>query len=240
MIARQWDEFLLRNEPLMASYWRWRNLCIMDRAQGALVNNHTEVMAKIHFDSGRPDIRSHLILRTSDLLLFAQGGGSKEVSLDPEDKASDLELSVLESQTLAVYALSLLPHTHTNAYTAHTTQHTDTNKRAHTHIASPLASLGLDSGTWPADGGGVASCRRDLIDHVHGIAWHQQSEIGNPMKLFLYATELHVHSLSLIPLWYARTHTHTHPTRIHTQTHTMLVRVSDPLGLTASFQGPRP
>lgn len=35
-------------------------------------------------------------------------------------------------------------------------------------ILPNLHVVGLDSGTWPADGGGVASCRRDLVNRLEG------------------------------------------------------------------------
>ena len=90
-------------------------------------------------------------------------------------------------------------------------------------IQQPLHVCGLDSGTWPvrqlskfafsshltslffsllqADGGGVASCRRDLVDRIGTLRWDQISEIGNPMKVATYNIEENVSSLCMVPLW---------------------------------------
>ncbi len=52
-----------------------------------------------------------------------------------------------------------------------------------------------------ADGGGVGSCRRDLVDRLNSVYWTQLSEIGNPMKLTIYQTDRNVRNLYFIPLW---------------------------------------
>ena len=44
--------------------------------------------------------------------------------------------------------------------------------------SSHLKVMGLDSGTWPMDGGGVASCRRDVVNRIDGIDWEMVSETG--------------------------------------------------------------
>ena len=49
-----------------------------------------------------------------------------------------------------------------------------------------------------ADGGGVGSCRRDLVDRLNSVYWTQLSEIGNPMKLTIYQTDRNVRNLYLI------------------------------------------
>ena len=68
---------------------------------------------------------------------------------------------------------------------------------------NPLNVMGLDSGTWPMDGGGVASCRRDVIDRLPRVRWHQLSEIGNMMKLVQadYQIQKNVASLTYLPLF---------------------------------------
>lgn len=92
--------------------------------------------------------------------------------------------------------------------------------RAFEDSANRLDVVGLDSGTWPvsapfflffltkiclqiyqADGGGVGSCRRDLVDRLNSVYWTQLSEIGNPMKLTIYQTDRNVKNMYLIPLW---------------------------------------
>ena len=66
-----------------------------------------------------------------------------------------------------------------------------------------LHVMGLDSGTWPMDGGGVASCRRDVVERLHGVAWDMVAETGNDMKKVhrAYSVEGNVTSLSQVPLW---------------------------------------
>jgi hypothetical protein len=71
----------------------------------------------------------------------------------------------------------------------------------HNSSTQMLDVAGVDSGTWPADGGGVANCRRDLIDRIPGLRWYQFSEIGTPMKTIMYQVEMNVQQLVLIPLW---------------------------------------
>ena len=68
---------------------------------------------------------------------------------------------------------------------------------------SALRVLGLDSGTWPMDGGGVASCRRDVVNRIDGVRWEMVSETGNDMKTIAssYQVETNVQSLNYVPLW---------------------------------------
>ena len=42
--------------------------------------------------------------------------------------------------------------------------------------------LGLDTGTWPMDGGGVATCRELVLDYVSDVTWRVNAEIGNDYK----------------------------------------------------------
>lgn len=67
----------------------------------------------------------------------------------------------------------------------------------------PLCSLALDSGTWPADGGGVASCRRDVVDRLQKVRWFMVSEVGNPMKIIhgAYQIERNIAYTNTIHLW---------------------------------------
>ena len=45
-----------------------------------------------------------------------------------------------------------------------------------------LNVVGMDTGTWPMDGGGVASCRELVLDYVEDINWKVNAEIGNDYK----------------------------------------------------------
>ena len=53
------------------------------------------------------------------------------------------------------------------------------------------------------DGGGVASCRRDLVDRLHSIRWEMIAELGNEERVIsnAYQVEHNVLSLKLVPLW---------------------------------------
>lgn len=43
--------------------------------------------------------------------------------------------------------------------------------------------LSVDSGTWPTGGGGVGSCRRDLIDNLTRVRWTAIAEIGTDSEM---------------------------------------------------------
>lgn len=43
--------------------------------------------------------------------------------------------------------------------------------------------LSVDSGTWPTGGGGVGSCRRDLIDNLNRVRWTAVAEIGTDSEM---------------------------------------------------------
>lgn len=45
-----------------------------------------------------------------------------------------------------------------------------------------LNVLGLDTGTSPMDGGGVATCRELVPDYVSDVTWRVNAEIGNDYK----------------------------------------------------------
>jgi len=66
-----------------------------------------------------------------------------------------------------------------------------------------MQAVGLDSGTWPMDGGGVASCRRDLVDRIKTVRWHMQAEIGHELRSIkaAYQVERNVLSMQYVPLW---------------------------------------
>lgn len=66
-----------------------------------------------------------------------------------------------------------------------------------------VQAVGLDSGTWPMDGGGVASCRRDLVDRIDSVRWFMQAEIGHELRSIkdAYQVERNVLSMQYVPLW---------------------------------------
>ncbi|KAI8803161.1 hypothetical protein BJ742DRAFT_652691, partial [Cladochytrium replicatum] len=74
------------------------------------------------------------------------------------------------------------------------------DKRA--EVNELLHVLNLDSGTWPTGGGGVGSCRRDLIDHLQNVRWTAIAEIGGSELVQKdYQIERNVDSIIYVPLW---------------------------------------
>ena len=55
-----------------------------------------------------------------------------------------------------------------------------------------LNVLGLDTGTWPMDGGGVATCRELVLDYVSDVTWRVNTEIGNDYKKVGISADWHV------------------------------------------------
>jgi len=67
---------------------------------------------------------------------------------------------------------------------------------------SILPVMNLDSGTWPTGGGGVGSCRRDLIDYLEHVRWHSLVEIGSAEAVQRdYQIERNIASITYLPLW---------------------------------------
>ncbi|KAI8822406.1 uncharacterized protein EV422DRAFT_397436 [Fimicolochytrium jonesii] len=65
-----------------------------------------------------------------------------------------------------------------------------------------LPVMNLDSGTWPTGGGGVGSCRRDLIAGLPRIRWVAYCELGSADLVQKdYPIERHIDSIKYIPLW---------------------------------------
>ncbi|TPX63339.1 hypothetical protein SpCBS45565_g06692 [Spizellomyces sp. 'palustris'] len=65
-----------------------------------------------------------------------------------------------------------------------------------------LQVMNLDSGTWPTGGGGVGSCRRDLIHGLHRVRWTAVAELGSAELVQKdYPIEKHIDSIAYVPLW---------------------------------------
>jgi glycosyltransferase involved in cell wall biosynthesis len=173
--AKVLDESILRREPLLRGYWRARDLGQVDKARGIVIARETAVTPTIGV-LGNDQSRSHLIIRTPDLIMNAGGGECHMV----ETGTADPDAGVVLLEDAATRRVE-------SGYSA----------------AAPLEVTGLDSGTWPSDGGGVATCRRDLVDQLPRVRWDQIAELGNPMKVIraAYQTERNVRSLTFIHLW---------------------------------------
>lgn len=48
--------------------------------------------------------------------------------------------------------------------------------------AEKLRVTALDSGTYPMDGGGVATCRQIVLEGLPDVQWSVQAEIANDLK----------------------------------------------------------
>ncbi|KAJ3038934.1 hypothetical protein HDV00_012764 [Rhizophlyctis rosea] len=60
----------------------------------------------------------------------------------------------------------------------------------------------VDSGTWPTSGGGVGSCRRDLIAGLDRVRWTAIAEIASAeMVQKDYPVEKHINAIIYLPLW---------------------------------------
>lgn len=64
-----------------------------------------------------------------------------------------------------------------------------------------LRIAGLDSGSWPFDGGGVASCRRDLVNRLPRLSWAMFPEVGNTLKEIKYQFDTNIESIAPIWMW---------------------------------------
>lgn len=59
-------------------------------------------------------------------------------------------------------------------------------------IEESIHVVAVDSGTWPTDGGGVATCRELVLDYVQHVRWSVLSEIGNDFKQVFLSTSRHL------------------------------------------------
>ncbi|RMZ75833.1 hypothetical protein DV737_g5106, partial [Chaetothyriales sp. CBS 132003] len=66
---------------------------------------------------------------------------------------------------------------------------------------SELHVLAMDTGTWPAEGGGVSACRRDMVNDLKTIRWHVIAENANDYGVPKFQVERNVQSLAVLPLW---------------------------------------
>ncbi|KAJ3011252.1 UNVERIFIED_CONTAM: hypothetical protein HDU68_001767, partial [Siphonaria sp. JEL0065] len=65
-----------------------------------------------------------------------------------------------------------------------------------------LEAICLDSGTWPTGGGGVGSCRRDLVDSLGHVRWTAIAEIaGMELEHKDYQIEKNIKSITYLPIF---------------------------------------
>ncbi|KAL3151781.1 hypothetical protein ABBQ38_012755 [Trebouxia sp. C0009 RCD-2024] len=70
-------------------------------------------------------------------------------------------------------------------------------------IEESIHVVAVDSGTWPTDGGGVATCRELVLDYVQHVRWSVLSEIGNDFKQVNpgYVNHKTLDSVELLIMW---------------------------------------
>jgi hypothetical protein len=98
--ARWLDEGLMRSDKILNSYWRNRDLGLLDAAKDYLDAQADTIMARTDVD---PDISSwvHIAFKMSDLYSFGQGGDSRinTRTLSKQLRDSDDELHILAMDT---------------------------------------------------------------------------------------------------------------------------------------------
>ncbi|KAJ3029686.1 UNVERIFIED_CONTAM: hypothetical protein HDU68_011402 [Siphonaria sp. JEL0065] len=65
-----------------------------------------------------------------------------------------------------------------------------------------LEAICLDSGTWPTGGGGVGSCRRDVVDSLASVRWTAIAEIAEQeLEKKDYQIERNIKSITYLPIF---------------------------------------
>ncbi|KAI9330601.1 hypothetical protein BDR26DRAFT_871239, partial [Obelidium mucronatum] len=65
-----------------------------------------------------------------------------------------------------------------------------------------LEAICLDSGTWPTGGGGVGSCRRDVVDSLARVRWTAIAEIAEmELEKKDYQIERNIKSITYLPIF---------------------------------------
>ncbi|KAJ3329734.1 hypothetical protein HDU76_007253 [Blyttiomyces sp. JEL0837] len=155
VFARNLDEQVLRVDPNLSLYWRYRNRGNIEKALEALKEKRQDLNNCLYV-ADRPASRTRLQLRYSDLAMFGIGGDSHNISaFDQGNSGADDGQETLEV-------------------------------------------ISLDSGTWPTGGGGVGSCRRDLIDSLTRVRWTAIAEISTAE---LEQMEKHIKAIIYLPIF---------------------------------------
>ncbi|KAJ3330053.1 hypothetical protein HDU76_006518 [Blyttiomyces sp. JEL0837] len=159
VIARNLDEEVLRVEPNLSLYWRYRNWGNTEKALEALKDKRQDLNNCLYV-ADRPASRTRLQIRYSDLSIFGIGGDSHNISsFDQGNSGDDDGQEILEV-------------------------------------------ISLDSGTWPTGGGGVGSCRRDLIDSLTRVRWTAIAEISTAaLEQRDYQIEKNINAIIYMPIF---------------------------------------
>jgi hypothetical protein len=175
--AQLLDEHLLRKEPLLRTYWNCRDVANL---RGACASLRLSSSSSSSFSLENRIMQDETELRP-DIISACHVGSAVDTRSRLCLRFSDL--------------------LHTGAGRGGQSQFVAGLPTKRTR--GTLRVMGLDSGTWPMDGGGVASCRRDVVDRLSDIRWEMIAETGNDMKTLhrSYQVEDHVNSVTFVPLW---------------------------------------
>jgi len=201
--ARDIDEDILRKENSLKSYWKHRDMGYREKARKDL-QKEKEILDVILIVNDIPTIRSNLHLRFSDLAILATGGDATEIS-SSKDLVVQNAKNYAASHSISYF--STISHSRSKVVKPNVTLLSI--NRGHTVTISEdegnddiLDVVNLDSGTWPTGGGGVGSCRRDLIDYLDRIRWTAIVEIGGAELVQRdYQIERNITSIRYLPLW---------------------------------------
>ncbi|KAJ3028884.1 UNVERIFIED_CONTAM: Transportin-1 [Siphonaria sp. JEL0065] len=131
-----------------------------------------ELLNNSLYVADRPATRTRLQIRFSDLVIMGIGGDSDKIA----------SFDQLDGQDVA-------------AATANGLVVDEKSKNI-------LELVCLDSGTWPTGGGGVGSCRRDLVDSVTRARWTAIAEIASAQVEHKdYQIEKHINAIIYLPIF---------------------------------------
>ncbi|KAJ3112953.1 hypothetical protein HDU96_003954 [Phlyctochytrium bullatum] len=193
VFAREIDERFLRAEPILSSYWRFRDLGNVHGAR-AVLSEQKQVLDVCLKVPDRPVTRTHLKIRFSDLYMLGVGGDAHQV-FSFDDHSKNTEGDDHDPTKTWGATLGRLTFGRTLPFASAQVQ-----KRK--NDGNRLNVMNVDSGTWPTGGGGVGSCRRDLIDGLSRIRWNTIAEIGSAEAVQKdYQIERNIDSITYVVLW---------------------------------------
>jgi len=203
VFAREIDENILRKENTLKSYWKHRDMGYREKARKDL-QKEKEILDVILVVNDIPTIRSNLHLRFSDLAILATGGDATEIS-----SSKDLVVQNAKNHAANISMSYFSTISHSRSKVAKPNVTLLSINRGHTVNINDVEGnddildvVNLDSGTWPTGGGGVGSCRRDLIDYLDRIRWTAIVEIGGAELVQRdYQIERNITSIRYLPLW---------------------------------------
>jgi len=207
VFARDIDEDILRKEKILKPYWKHRDMGYREKAREDL-QKEKQALDVILVVNDIPTIRSNLHLRFSDLAILATGGDATEIS-SSKDLVVQNAKATAANRSMSYF--STISHSRSKVFKPNVTllsinrNHTTVtiNDEENNNINDEILDVvNLDSGTWPTGGGGVGSCRRDLIDYLDHIRWTAIVEIGGAELVQRdYQIERNITSIRYLPLW---------------------------------------